>query len=37
MARKNDFTLESIILYNPQRDKALSTSKKQIKNGGISS
>jgi hypothetical protein len=32
MARKNNFTLESIFLYNPQRDKALSTSEKEIRN-----
>jgi hypothetical protein len=25
---KDNFTLENILLYNPQRDRALSTSKK---------
>jgi hypothetical protein len=35
MARKNDFTSENILLYNPQRDKTLSTSKKEVKNNGI--
>ncbi len=37
MARKNDFTSENILLYNPQRDKALSTSKKEVRNNGIDS
>jgi hypothetical protein len=31
MARNNDFTLESILLYSPQKEKALSTSKKEVK------
>jgi hypothetical protein len=37
MARKSDFTLEIILLYSPQRDKTLSTSKKEVRNGGIGS
>jgi hypothetical protein len=37
MVGKNNFTLESIILYNPQRDKDLSTSKEKVRNGGIGS
>jgi hypothetical protein len=32
MARKNNFTLESIIFYSPQKDKNLSTSKEKVKN-----
>jgi hypothetical protein len=32
---KNDFTLKNILLYNPQRDKTLSTFKKEVKNGEI--
>jgi hypothetical protein len=35
MVGKNNFTLENILPYNPQKDKALSTSKKEIKNGKI--
>jgi hypothetical protein len=34
---KDNFTLENILLYNPQRNKALSISKKKIKNGGTGS
>jgi hypothetical protein len=34
MGRKNKFY---ILLYNPQRDKYLSTSKGKVKNGGIGS
>jgi len=34
---KDNFTLENILLYNPQRDKTLSTSKKKIRIGGIGS
>jgi len=37
MARKNDFTSENILMYSPQRDKALSTSKEEVKNGGTKS
>jgi hypothetical protein len=37
MARKSYFILENIFMYNPQRDKALSTSKKKVRNDGISS
>jgi hypothetical protein len=32
--KKNNFTLKNIILYSPQRDKDLNTSKEKIKNGG---
>jgi hypothetical protein len=35
MARKNNFTSKIIILYSPQKDKDLSTSKER--NGGTSS
>jgi hypothetical protein len=35
MTRKNDFTPIIIFMYSPKRDKALNTSKKEIKNGGI--
>ncbi len=31
---KNNFTLKNIFLCSPQKDKALSTSNKEIKNGG---
>jgi hypothetical protein len=34
MARKNNFTLENIFLYGPQKDRVLSTSKKEGKNSG---
>ncbi len=34
MARKNNFTSESIIPYNPQREKALSTSNKEVRISG---
>ncbi len=37
MVGKNNFTLESIILYNPQRDKDLSASKEKVRNSGIGS
>jgi hypothetical protein len=37
MARKSDFTSKMIFLYSPRRDKALSISKKEVKNGGIGS
>jgi hypothetical protein len=37
LQEKNIFTSKNIFLYNPQRDKALSTSKKKIKNGGTNS
>jgi hypothetical protein len=37
MAEKNNFISKDILLYSAQRDKALSTSKKEIKNDGISS
>jgi hypothetical protein len=37
MVRKNDFIQEIILLYIPQRDKASSTSNKEVKNGGTSS
>jgi hypothetical protein len=37
MGRKNNFTSESIILYSPQKNKILNTSKKEGKNGGICS
>jgi hypothetical protein len=37
MAKKTDFTLENIFLYKPQRDKTLSTSKKEVRNGGTCS
>jgi hypothetical protein len=30
MARNNNFTSKSIILYIPQRDKALGTSNKKV-------
>lgn len=36
MAGKNDFTLEIISFYSPQRDKTLSTSKKKVRNNGTS-
>jgi len=37
MARKNNFTSENILLYGPQKDKVLNTSKKEGKNGGTCS
>jgi hypothetical protein len=37
MPRKNNFTSKNIFMYNTQRDKQLSTSKKEVKNGGTSS
>jgi hypothetical protein len=37
MAGKSNFTLENILMYNPQRDKALSTSKKEVRNDGTCS
>ncbi len=33
---KNDFNSESILLYDPWKDKTLNTSKKKVKNGGTS-
>jgi hypothetical protein len=30
MVGKNDFTLQSIFMYSPQKEKALSTSKKEV-------
>jgi hypothetical protein len=36
MARKNNFTLESILLHSPQRDKDLSILKEIVKIGGNS-
>jgi hypothetical protein len=35
MARKSNFTSKNILLYSSQRDRALSTSKKEVKNDGI--
>jgi len=32
MVGKSNFTSENILLYSPQRDRALNTSKKEIKN-----
>jgi hypothetical protein len=32
--QENNITSKNIFLYNPQRDKALSTSKKETKNHG---
>jgi hypothetical protein len=37
MARKNNFTSENILLYNPQSDNDLNTSKEKVKNGGTCS
>jgi hypothetical protein len=37
LQEKNNFILENISMYNPQRDKVLSTSKKEVKNGGTKS
>ncbi len=34
MARQDNFIPENIFLYSPQRDRALSTSKKKIRNNG---
>jgi hypothetical protein len=34
MAGKNNFTVKKILFYIPQRDKTLSTSKKEVKNDG---
>ncbi len=34
---EDNFTPKKILLYNSQRDKTLSTSKKKIRNGGTSS
>lgn len=34
---KDKFTLENIFLYNPQKDRDLNTSKKEVKNDGTSS
>jgi hypothetical protein len=34
MAGKSNFTSKNIFMYGPQRDKALNTSKKEIKNDG---
>jgi hypothetical protein len=31
MARKNAFSFKSILLYSPQKDKTLNTSKKEVK------
>jgi hypothetical protein len=36
MAWKDNFYSKKILLYSPQKDRALSTSKKKVKNGGIS-
>jgi hypothetical protein len=36
MVGQNDFTSKTIFLYNLQRDKTLSTSKKELTNGGTS-
>jgi hypothetical protein len=36
-AKKKNFTSKNIFMYNPQRDKCLNTSKKEVKNGGTSS
>jgi hypothetical protein len=36
MARKNNFISENIIIYSPQRDRSLSTSKKEVRNSGTS-
>jgi hypothetical protein len=36
MVGKNDFTSKIIFLYSLQRDKTLSTFKKEVKNGGTS-
>ncbi len=33
---KYDFTPKNIFLYNPQKDRTLSTSKNKIRNGGTS-
>jgi hypothetical protein len=35
MARKNNFISKNIFLYSPQRDKTISTSKKEVRNDGI--
>jgi hypothetical protein len=32
---KNNFIPKNILMHNPQRDKALSTSKKEVRNDGI--
>jgi hypothetical protein len=32
---KNNFIPKNILMHNPQRDKALSTSKKEVRNNGI--
>jgi hypothetical protein len=37
MVGQNDFTSKIIFLYSLQRDKTLSTSKKEVINGGTSS
>jgi hypothetical protein len=37
MVDKNNFIPKNILLYSPQRDIALNTSKKEIRNGGTSS
>jgi hypothetical protein len=34
MVGKDNFTLEYIIMYSPQRDKVLNTYKKEVRNGG---
>jgi hypothetical protein len=34
MARKKNTTSQNIFMYNPKRDKTLSTSKKGVKNDG---
>jgi hypothetical protein len=36
MARKDNFISKNILLYSPQRDRALSTSKKKVRKGGRS-
>jgi hypothetical protein len=37
MARKNNFTSKNILLYSPQKENALNTSKKEVKNDGTGS
>jgi hypothetical protein len=37
MLGKNDFTSKTILMYSPQKDRALSISKKEVKNDGTSS
>jgi len=35
MVRKSNFIFKNILMYNPPRDKALSISKKKVRNDGI--